>query len=173
MGLVRSGALLLDFDDLDSLRHVDVGRGARRRKLLEQRLAWLPAETESRLSHSFCRAFLAELLALEIPIESVEEEAIVRYRKPVEDLLFFLRPNAVVLEEELEKFGLPTELFSAGRSRFWRRLTFGSSSVASTPLFKFRRSLKTPSSNFFAFLTGRPKARNLKLSARTMSVPVT
>jgi hypothetical protein len=38
------------------------------------------------------------------------------------------------------------------------KLTFGSSRHASTPGFKFLRSLNTPSSNFFIFRTGRPNA---------------
>ena len=48
----------------------------------------------------------------------------------------------------------------------------GSSKHASTPGLRFRRSEKTPSSNFFMFFTGRPNASNLKTNARTMSVPV-
>jgi len=39
------------------------------------------------------------------------------------------------------------------------------------PDFKLRRSEKMPSSNFFEFLTGRPKAWNLKDKHLTMSVP--
>lgn len=78
----------------------------RRCELLKQRLARVPAKAQSRLPHSFCCALLAELLALEIPIERVEEEAIVGYREPVKYLLLLLRSNAVVLEEELEEFGL-------------------------------------------------------------------
>ena len=50
--------------------------------------------------------------------------------------------------------------------------TFGSSRQASVPGLRFLRSLKTPSSNFFMFRTGRPKASNRKTSARTISVPV-
>src|SRR3978361_1790935 len=48
---------------------------------------------------------------------------------------------------------------------------FGSSSDASVPDFRLRRSEKMPSSNFFEFLTGRPKAWKRKERQRTMSVP--
>lgn len=37
-------------------------------------------------------------------------------------------------------------------------LTFGSSREASTPGLRFLKSLNIPSSNFFMFRTGRPKA---------------
>ena len=39
------------------------------------------------------------------------------------------------------------------------------------PDLRFRRSEKMPSSNFFEFLTGRPKAWKRKERQRTMSVP--
>ena len=39
------------------------------------------------------------------------------------------------------------------------------------PDLRFRKSEKIPSSNFFEFFTGRPKAWNLKDRHRTMSVP--
>jgi hypothetical protein len=39
-----------------------------------------------------------------------------------------------------------------------KKHTFGSSNEASTPGFKFLKSLKTPSSNFFILRTGLPKA---------------
>lgn len=52
-----------------------------------------------------------------------------------------------------------------------RNALLGSSSDASVPDFKLRRSEKIPSSNFLEFLTGRPKAWNLKDRHRTMSVP--
>lgn len=52
------------------------------------------------------------------------------------------------------------------------KLTLGSSKHASVPGLRFLRSEKTPSSNFFMFRTGRPKASNRKTSERTMSVPV-
>src|SRR5271154_228429 len=48
---------------------------------------------------------------------------------------------------------------------------FGSSRDASVPDLRFRRSEKMPSSNFFEFLTGRPKAWKRKERHRTMSVP--
>jgi len=52
-----------------------------------------------------------------------------------------------------------------------RKGLLGSSSDASVPDFRFRKSENIPSSNFFEFLTGRPKAWNLKDRHRTMSVP--
>src|SRR6266699_4515400 len=48
---------------------------------------------------------------------------------------------------------------------------FGSSREASVPDFRFRRSEKMPSSNFFEFFTGRPKAWNRNERHRTISVP--
>src|SRR5947209_12381658 len=48
---------------------------------------------------------------------------------------------------------------------------FGSSRDASVPDFRLRRSEKMPSSNFFEFLTGRPKAWKRKERQRTISVP--
>src|SRR3954452_107371 len=48
---------------------------------------------------------------------------------------------------------------------------FGSSRDASVPDLRFRKSEKMPSSNFFEFLTGRPKAWKRKDRHRTMSVP--
>src|SRR5215218_2918535 len=47
----------------------------------------------------------------------------------------------------------------------------GSSSEASVPDLRFRRSEKMPSSNFFEFLTGRPKAWKRNERHLTMSVP--
>jgi hypothetical protein len=52
-----------------------------------------------------------------------------------------------------------------------RKGLFGSSSEASVPDLRFRRSEKMPSSNFFEFLTGRPNAWNRNDRHRTMSVP--
>src|SRR3569833_2439091 len=52
-----------------------------------------------------------------------------------------------------------------------RKGLLGSSSEASEPDFKFRRSEKMPSSNFLEFLTGRTKAWSLNERHRTMSVP--
>lgn len=52
-----------------------------------------------------------------------------------------------------------------------RKALLGSSSDASVPDLRLRRSEKMPSSNFLEFLTGRPKAWNLNDRHRTMSVP--
>src|SRR5271156_4530076 len=52
-----------------------------------------------------------------------------------------------------------------------RKGLLGSSSEASVPDLRLRRSEKMPSSNFFEFLTGRPNAWNRKERHRTMSVP--
>ncbi len=48
---------------------------------------------------------------------------------------------------------------------------FGSSSDASVPDLRLRRSEKIPSSNFFEFFTGRPKAWKRNDRHRTISVP--
>lgn len=53
-----------------------------------------------------------------------------------------------------------------------RKALFGSSSEASVPDLRLRKSEKMPSSNFLAFLTGRPKAWKRNAKHRTMSVPV-
>lgn len=52
-----------------------------------------------------------------------------------------------------------------------RKGLFGSSSDASVPAFRLRKSEKMPSSNFLEFFTGRPKAWKRKERHRTMSVP--
>ena len=52
-----------------------------------------------------------------------------------------------------------------------RKGLFGSSSEASVPDFRLRKSEKMPSSNFLEFFTGRPKAWKRKERHRTISVP--
>lgn len=49
---------------------------------------------------------MAHLLALEIALEGVKEEAVVGYAVPVEDLLLLLRADAVVLVEEVKEAAL-------------------------------------------------------------------
>jgi hypothetical protein len=49
---------------------------------------------------------LSHLLPLQIPFESIEEESVVGYTVPVENLLLLLCSDAVVLIQEIEESGL-------------------------------------------------------------------
>lgn len=94
--------------DVAQARGVRVGGGD---ELLEEGLARVPAEAESGFAHGLGRALRPELLALEVAVEGVEEEAVVRNGEPVKDFLLLLRSDAVELEQELEELGLQ---FSGG-----------------------------------------------------------
>lgn len=99
---------------------------------------------------------------------------------PIKNLLLLLRPDTLVLEEEIEECGLwltgnvsDRECGSSnGGGGDGNKPTFGSSREASVPGLRFLRSEKTPSSNFFMLTTGRPNASKRNTRARTMSVPV-
>ena len=49
---------------------------------------------------------MAHLLAFEVAVESIEEEAVVGDREPVKDFLFLLGADALVFEEEIQERGL-------------------------------------------------------------------
>lgn len=80
-----------------------------------------------------------------------------RNGEPVKDLLLFLSADGLVFEQKVKEGRLSENEQYIDRVRSIEG-TFGSSREASTPGLRFLRSLKTPSSNFFMFLTGRPKA---------------
>lgn len=101
---------------------------------------------------------MAHLLAFEVAVESIEEEAVVGDREPVKDFLFLLGADALVFEEEIQERGLYSYIDEKKTQRKTQERTLGSSSEASTPGLRLRRSLKTPSSNFFMLWTGRPNA---------------
>jgi hypothetical protein len=75
-------------------------------ELLEERLRRVKLEREGRLAHGHGRGLLAHLLALEVALQRVEEEAVVGYAVPVEDLLLLLGADAVVLVEEIKECAL-------------------------------------------------------------------
>lgn len=66
-------------------------------------------EGQGGFGDSLGRGLDAEFLSLQITVESIEEESVVGNGEPVKDLLFLLRPNAVVLEQELQEFRLDPE----------------------------------------------------------------
>jgi hypothetical protein len=70
-------------------------------ELLEQRLARVKLERESRLADGHCCSLLAHLLALQVAFQGVEEQTVVRYAVPVKDLLLLLGADAVVLVQEV------------------------------------------------------------------------
>lgn len=75
-------------------------------QLLIERLRRVVLEGERRLANANGGGFLAHLLALQIPLEGVKEEAIMGHAVPIEDLLLLLGSDAVVLIEEVEKGAL-------------------------------------------------------------------
>jgi hypothetical protein len=72
-------------------------------ELLEQRLARVELEREGGLADSHRCSLLAHLLALEVALQRIEEETVVRHTVPVEDLLLLLRTDAVVLVQKVEE----------------------------------------------------------------------
>lgn len=81
-------------------------------QLLVERLGGVELERERRLVDGDCSGLLAHLLTLQVPLESVEEETVMRNAVPVEDLLFLLGSDAVVLVQEVEERALG--LFEGG-----------------------------------------------------------
>ena len=73
----------------------------RLRELLEQGLRRVKFEGKSRLANGDCGGFLAHLLALQVPLQCVKEQAIMRHAIPIENLLLLLRSNAIVLVEKV------------------------------------------------------------------------
>lgn len=117
-----------------------VGRKGRRTGLLglcelvEERLGRVILKRQSRLAFSQRGWFLAHLLPLQVSFERVEKEAIVGDAVPVEDLLLFLRSDAVVLVQEVKKRAL---------GFFERRIGAGLevAQVGEDTLFEFLRVL--------------------------------
>jgi len=75
-------------------------------ELLEEGLRGIVFERQSRLAHGHGGRLLTSLLTLEVAFESIEEESIMWNAVPVEDLLFLLCANTVVLVEEIEERAL-------------------------------------------------------------------
>ena len=86
-------------------------------KLLEEGLCRVPREAQGGLAHGLRGALLAEFLALEVAVERVKEESVVRDREPVEDLLLLLCADAILLEQQLEELGLRHHTRWASQSR--------------------------------------------------------
>lgn len=74
--------------------------------LLKERSRAIILEAQSWLTFSGGSDFLALLLSLEVALQRIEEESIMGYAVPVEDLLFLLGPDAVVLVEKVEEGAL-------------------------------------------------------------------
>jgi len=72
-------------------------------ELLEQRLGRIEFERQGRFADGHGGRLLSHLLPLQVALERIEEQAIVRYAVPVEDLLLLLCSNAVVLVEEIKE----------------------------------------------------------------------
>ena len=75
-------------------------------ELFEEGLRRVKLEGQGRFADGDGGGFLTHLLALEVALEGVEEEAIMGDAVPVEDLLFLLGANTVVLVEEVQKSAL-------------------------------------------------------------------
>jgi len=75
-------------------------------ELLEERLRRVKFEGQSWLADCDGRRLLAHLLPLEIALEGVQEQTVMRDAVPVEDFLLLLSSNAVVLVEEVEERAL-------------------------------------------------------------------
>jgi hypothetical protein len=98
--------------------------------LVVQRHARVVVEWHGRFGGGASGRFLSHFLTLQISFKSIEEEAVVRDGKPVEDFLFFLGSNTVVLVEEIKEF----------RLRFLKRgvgAGFEISKIWEDPLFEF------------------------------------
>lgn len=66
-------------------------------ELLKERLRRIELEGQSWFADCDRGRLLAHLLALEVALEGIEEEAIMRHAVPVKDLLFLLCTDAIVL----------------------------------------------------------------------------
>lgn len=75
-------------------------------ELLKEGLRRVELEGERRLVDGYGRGLLAHLLALQVPLQSIEEEAVVGYAVPVEHFLLFLSANAVVLVKKVKERAL-------------------------------------------------------------------
>lgn len=75
-------------------------------QLLKKRLRRVEFKRQRGLSNSDGGGLLAHFFPLEIALQCIEEETVVRYAVPVEDLLLLLGADAVVLVEEIEECAL-------------------------------------------------------------------
>lgn len=103
-------------------------------ELLEEGLGGVEFERKSGLVDSDSGGFLSHLLPLEIALEGIEEESVVWYAVPVEDLLLLLCSDAVILVQEIQEPGLG--LFEGG---IGARLQV--SQIGKDPLLKLLRVL--------------------------------
>lgn len=76
------------------------------RKLLVKRLGRVELEGQSRFSNRDGGRLLTHLFSLQVALQRVEEQSVVRYTVPVEDLLLLLRADTVVLVQEVEEGAL-------------------------------------------------------------------
>jgi len=72
-------------------------------ELLEERLGRIEFKGKSWFIDSNSCGLLSHLLPLEITFEGIEEESVVWYAVPVENLLLLLCPNAIVLVQEIKE----------------------------------------------------------------------
>jgi hypothetical protein len=75
-------------------------------ELLIERLGRVEFKGPSRLGNSHCSRLLAHLFSLQIALQRVQEQAVVGDAIPVENLLLFLGPDAVVFVQEIQKRAL-------------------------------------------------------------------
>ena len=75
-------------------------------QLLEKGLRRVEFEGHGRFADGDRGRLLTHLLALQVPLESIQEQAIMRHAVPVKHLLLLLGPDAVVLVEEIQECAL-------------------------------------------------------------------
>ena len=73
------------------------------RQLLVERLRRVEFKGLGRLTHSDRGRFLAHLFTFQITFQRIQEQAIMRNAVPIEYLLLLLRPNTVILVQEIEE----------------------------------------------------------------------
>ena len=72
-------------------------------ELFEERLRRVKFEGKSWLADGHCRCFLIHLFPLQVSLERVEEQPVMRYTVPKEDLLLLLSPYAIVFVHEIQE----------------------------------------------------------------------
>jgi hypothetical protein len=72
-------------------------------ELVIQRALGIISEGYRRLASDHSGRVLAHLLPFQIALKCVKEEPVMRDREPVEDLLFLLCTNTLVLKQEVEE----------------------------------------------------------------------
>jgi hypothetical protein len=103
-------------------------------KLLKERLRRVEFERQGRFTDRHGRCLLSHLLTLEISLKSIKEESIMGDTIPVKDFLLLLRPNAIVLVQEVKETTL--WLFQGGISA-----RFQVSQIRKDTLLEFLRVL--------------------------------